>query len=73
MSAEQGRSPENGATIFHVKGCCATDPRYTACSFALGRGDYCEGDVRFPHTHDARCPGFARVIPPAKGNPGGAS
>ena len=36
--------------------CASLD--YTACSFALGRGDYCRGDVRFPATHSTLCPGF---------------
>jgi hypothetical protein len=29
-----------------------------ACSFALGRGRYCHGDVHQPSSHDVRCPGY---------------
>lgn len=39
---------------------------YDACSFALGRGEYCKGDRRFPETHAGRCPHyFVRAADPA--------
>lgn len=28
------------------------------CSFALGRGEYCEGETLRPLSHDYRCPYF---------------
>jgi hypothetical protein len=37
------------------------DPHYTACAFALGRGEYCTGDVRFPETHSTRCPYYTNT------------
>lgn len=49
--------------------CASLD--YTACSFALGRGDYCKGDVRFPATHATLCPHFRSTpIPPVMGTEG---
>lgn len=33
--------------------------QYTACAFALGRGEYCKGDVRFPATHSTKCPHYS--------------
>lgn len=37
------------------------NPQYIACSFALGRGQYCKGDVRWPHTHSTLCPNFKEM------------
>lgn len=35
------------------------DLLYTVCAFALGRGEYCKGDVRFPATHSTKCPHYS--------------
>lgn len=35
------------------------DAQYTACAFALGRSQFCSGDVRFPATHSSDCPHYS--------------